>query len=100
MVAMSAVSSIVGASTIDPSSLFAIATAAPARTRKTFETCDFPHPFADRLGANATPARACRYVVVDVADGRALRALADRHVILDAGARRQHHEVAERHAAR
>src|SRR5581483_3194222 len=73
--------------------------AAPARAEP-LKACQFPHPFANRLGAQAGPAGARRHVVIDIADRADLGPLPNGDVVLDPGARRQHHEILERHAPR
>src|SRR5713101_2364202 len=100
MVAMSAASSVAGASSMKPSSFTALARVRTFATRgEPFEARKLTQPLPDRLGSNATPARSRWHIVEYGAVGGNLRSLANGHVIHDAGTRGQHHVISERHAA-
>src|SRR5690349_6949213 len=100
MAAMSAAASVVGAASIKPSSLLAVALARiTGAGGETFDAEQFPQPPPDRLGGNAGPANPWRDVPHHDAPGRKRRSFTDPPVIDDPDARRQHHKILDRHAS-
>src|SRR6476661_4538086 len=98
-IAISAASSLVTVLFITTVSFVRVRFGTAFLAREPCENCHLTKPLLHRLGRRATPARARRYITIDITGCGKLRPLADRHIVVQADTRTQYNVIFQCRAA-